>query len=53
MEPWRASTLTKGDILHMPEIGIEIPVTEFYEEITFPEEGERLNHASPLNPHGQ
>jgi len=39
-EPWRASTLTKNDILRMPEIGVEIPVTEFYEDITFPEESE-------------
>jgi Uma2 family endonuclease len=39
-EPWRASTLTKDDILRMPEVGIEIAVTEFYEDISFPEEGE-------------
>jgi Uma2 family endonuclease len=39
-EPWRATTLTKDDILRMPEIGIEIPVAEFYEDLTFSEEGE-------------
>lgn len=39
-EPWRASTLTKGDTVRLPEIDIEIPVTEFYEDIVFPEEGE-------------
>jgi hypothetical protein len=39
-EPWRASTLTKSDILRMPEIGIEIPVTECYEDSPSPEEGE-------------
>lgn len=36
-ESWRASTLTKDDTLRMPEIGIEIPVTELYEDISFPE----------------
>jgi Uma2 family endonuclease len=30
-DPWIATPLTDGDILHMPEIGIEIPVAEFYE----------------------
>jgi Uma2 family endonuclease len=39
-DAWRASTLTKDDILHMPEIGIDIPVAEFYEDVSFPEEGE-------------
>ena len=34
-ETWRLTTLTSDDILHMPEIDIEIPVTEFYEDITF------------------
>jgi len=38
-EAWRTTVLTGDDILHMPEIGIEIPVAEFYEDITFPEEG--------------
>ena len=39
-ETWRASTLTNDDLLRMPEIGIEIPVGEFYEGITFPESSE-------------
>lgn len=39
-EPWRASTLTEDDTLRMPEIDVEIPVTELYEDIWFPEEGE-------------
>jgi Uma2 family endonuclease len=39
-EAWRASTLTKDDILRTPEIGTEIPVAEFYEDISFPEEDE-------------
>jgi Uma2 family endonuclease len=39
-EIWRAATLTKDDSLDMPEIGIEIPVAEFYETIAFGEEGE-------------
>jgi Uma2 family endonuclease len=39
-EVWRVTSLTNDDILHMPEISIEIPVTEFYEGMTFPEGGE-------------
>jgi Uma2 family endonuclease len=30
-DPWIANPLTEGDVLHMPEIGIEIPIAEFYE----------------------
>jgi Uma2 family endonuclease len=29
--PWTATTLTAEDILRMPEIGVEIPVADFYE----------------------
>ena len=32
-ESWTATTLTLGDILRMPEIGIEIPVSELYESV--------------------
>lgn len=39
-EPWRTITLTNDDILRIPEIGIEIPIAEFYEDMTFLEEGE-------------
>jgi Uma2 family endonuclease len=39
-EAWRTTVLTSDDILRMPEIGIEIPAAEFYEDITFPEDGE-------------
>ena len=39
-EAWRTSVLTNEDVLRMPEIGIEIPVAEFYEDITFPEGNE-------------
>ena len=39
-EAWRTTVLTNGDILLMPEIGIEIPVAEFYDGITFPENSE-------------
>jgi Uma2 family endonuclease len=35
---WRATTLTRDDVLHMPEIGIEIPIGEFYENMTFADE---------------
>jgi Uma2 family endonuclease len=34
-EPWRATALTGDDILRMPEIGIEVPVGEFYEDVDF------------------
>jgi Uma2 family endonuclease len=30
---WTVSTLTEGDILSLPEIGIEIPVTELYDGV--------------------
>jgi hypothetical protein len=30
-DPWTATPLTDGDVLRMPEIGIEIPIAEFYE----------------------
>jgi Uma2 family endonuclease len=30
-DPWIATALTDGDVLLMPEIGIEIPIAEFYE----------------------
>jgi len=30
-DPWIATPLIAGDVLRMPEIGIEIPVDEFYE----------------------
>ena len=36
--PWQARALLEGDILRLPEIGIEIPVAEFYDEMTFPDE---------------
>lgn len=35
-EEWRATALTGDDILRMPEIGIEIPVAEFYEDVDLP-----------------
>jgi Uma2 family endonuclease len=34
-KPWIATALTGDDILRMPEIGIEIPVAEFYEDVDF------------------
>jgi Uma2 family endonuclease len=30
-DPWSTTALTDGDVLRMPEIGIEIPIAEFYE----------------------
>jgi len=34
-EPWTHTALNQDDILQMPEIGIEIPVAAFYEDIIF------------------
>ena len=31
-DPWIATALTEGDVLRMPEIGIEVPIAEFYED---------------------
>jgi Uma2 family endonuclease len=36
-DAWSAATLTTGEILRMPEIGIEIPIAEFYQDIRFPD----------------
>ena len=30
-DPWTATALKEGEVLRMPEIGIEIPIAEFYE----------------------
>lgn len=40
-DPWIATALTNGDVLLMPEIGIEIPIAEFYEgtDIEEPNDG--------------
>ena len=34
-DAWTATALTIDDTLSLPEIGIEIPVTEFYEDVDF------------------
>jgi Uma2 family endonuclease len=34
---WTARALTRDELLDIPEVGIEIPVAEFYEEIEFEE----------------
>jgi hypothetical protein len=34
-DPWTTTVLTIDDTLIMPEIGIEIPVAEIYEDISF------------------
>ena len=33
---WNATTLTAGDTLPLPEIGVEIPVSELYEDVALP-----------------
>ena len=37
-EAWRVTTLTTGEILDMPELDIEVPIAEFYEDVSFAEE---------------
>lgn len=37
-EPWTTMILKDGAILRMPEIGIEIPVAEIYQDIDFSDE---------------
>ncbi|HVY13607.1 MAG TPA: Uma2 family endonuclease [Rhodopila sp.] len=39
-QTWRTTVLTGEDILRMPEIGIEIPVSEIYEGLAFPDQEE-------------
>jgi hypothetical protein len=34
-EAWTVLTLTGDDTLVLPEIGVEIPVSEFYEDVEF------------------
>ena len=36
-ERWQTTTLRQEDTLHMPDLGIEIPVGEIYEDMDFPE----------------
>jgi Uma2 family endonuclease len=31
-DPWTTTALTAGDVLSMPDLGIDVPVTEFYED---------------------
>ncbi len=40
---WRATALTAGDMLQMPEFGIEIPVAEFYDGVDLPEDDTGAN----------
>jgi Uma2 family endonuclease len=36
--PWTAQALTAEDRLSLPEVGIEVPVAEFYEDVEIPAE---------------
>ncbi len=36
---WTATTLTAGEILDLPEIGISVPLAELYESVDLPEDG--------------
>jgi hypothetical protein len=35
---WTATALTADDVLDLPEIGIRVPVAEFYENVAFASE---------------
>lgn len=37
-QPWQTTVLSDADVLRMPEIGIEIPVSEIYDGIDFTEQ---------------
>jgi Uma2 family endonuclease len=41
-DPWIATALTDGDVLRMPEIGIEIPIAEFYEGTDILDQGNEV-----------
>ena len=45
-EVWRVTTLTSGDVLRMPEIGIEVPVNELYAGVSFPDPAEDASRGS-------
>jgi Uma2 family endonuclease len=34
-DDWSAAALTLDDTLHLPELGIEVPAAEFYEDVAF------------------
>jgi hypothetical protein len=34
--PWAAQALTAEDTLVLPEVGIEVPVADFYEDVEIP-----------------
>ena len=36
-EPWTTTALAAGDVLRIPEVGIELPVDELYENVEFSE----------------
>lgn len=38
-QDWTAAVLTGEDVLHLPEVGIEVPVAELYEDVDLAEDG--------------
>jgi Uma2 family endonuclease len=38
-DPWTALALTADDVLDLPEVGFQIPVAEFYEDVDFATSG--------------
>ena len=41
-DPWIATALTDGDVLRMPEIGVKIPIAEFYEGTDILNQGNKV-----------
>jgi hypothetical protein len=39
-QPWSAVSLGEGDTLVLPEIGVEIPVSDIYRRVDFAELGD-------------
>ncbi len=40
---WQATTLSEDDVLHMPEIGMSVPVLDFYDSIEFAQQSKPGN----------
>ena len=34
-QPWRTTALAEGDTLALPDVAIEVPIAEFYEDVDF------------------
>jgi len=41
-ENWTSTGLTAGDVLTLPEVGIEVPVAEFYQDVDLPKPDQQI-----------